>query len=190
MARLKKRKKNSSFSSNFVQTQRKRPGVMLEDHTAGLVSDYQGEGVIWSRKCQSWKDCPGKWAQLITDNINFCTWSHPYQPEASRLSGPGLSSFLLSLGRVFFWKKGFACKLIKAGLGFVPNEPAFSMLLFPTWSWRGTTKQIVSSNSNMILTRQTCGQRSGRAAGGKRRALAFYFSVRICCMFLISKCRS
>jgi len=27
------------------------------------------------------------------------------------------------------------------------------------------------------------------AAGGKRRALAFYFSVRICYMFLMSKCR-
>ena len=40
-------------------------------------------------------------------------------------------------------------------------------------------KQIVSSNTNVILTRQTCGQRSGMAAGGKRRALAFYFSVRL-----------
>ena len=51
------------------------------------------------------------------------------------------------------------------------------------------TKQIVGSNSNEILTRQTCGQSSGMAAGGKHRALAFYFSVRICCMFLMSKCR-
>ena len=42
------------------------------------------------------------------------------------------------------------------------------------------TKQIVGSNSNMMLTRQTCGQRSGMAVGGKRRALAFYFFVRIC----------
>ena len=37
------------------------------------------------------------------------------------------------------------------------------------------TKLFVSSNANMILTRQTCGQRSSRAAGGKRQALAFYF---------------
>jgi len=51
------------------------------------------------------------------------------------------------------------------------------------------TKQIVSDNSNVILTRQTCGQRSGMAAGGKRRGLAFYFSVRICYMFPTSKCR-
>jgi len=35
------------------------------------------------------------------------------------------------------------------------------------------------SNSNMILTRQTCGHRSSRVAGSKHRALAFYFSVRI-----------
>ena len=41
------------------------------------------------------------------------------------------------------------------------------------------TKQIVSNNSNVILTRQTCGQRSGMAAANKRRALAFYFVVRI-----------
>jgi len=51
------------------------------------------------------------------------------------------------------------------------------------------TKQIVSSNSNVILMQQTCGQRSVMSVGGKRRALAFYFSVRTCYMFLISKCR-
>jgi len=49
--------------------------------------------------------------------------------------------------------------------------------------------EIVRSSSNVILTRQTCGQRSSRAAGGKRRALAFYFSVRIFYVFLSSKCR-
>ena len=26
---------------------------------------------------------------LNTDNVNFCTWSRPYQREASRPSGPG-----------------------------------------------------------------------------------------------------
>jgi len=51
------------------------------------------------------------------------------------------------------------------------------------------TKQIVRSNLNVILTRKTCGQRSGMAVGGKRRALAFYLSVRICYVFLTSKCR-
>jgi len=51
------------------------------------------------------------------------------------------------------------------------------------------TKQIVSSNSNVILTQQACGQCSGMSAASKRRALAFHISVRLCCMFLISKCR-
>jgi len=51
------------------------------------------------------------------------------------------------------------------------------------------TNDVVRSNSNMIFTRQTCGQRSSRVAGSKRRALAFYVSVRIRCMFLISICR-
>ena len=37
------------------------------------------------------------------------------------------------------------------------------------------TKLFVGSDANVILTRQTCGQRSSRAAGGKRQALAFYF---------------
>jgi len=41
----------------------------------------------------------------------------------------------------------------------------------------------------VILTRQTCGQRSSGAAESKRRALGNYFSERICYMFLISKCR-
>jgi len=51
------------------------------------------------------------------------------------------------------------------------------------------TNQIVSRNSNVILTRQTCGQRSGMTAGVRHRVLAFYFPVRICYMFLMSKCR-
>ena len=51
------------------------------------------------------------------------------------------------------------------------------------------TKRFVGSFVDVILTRQTCGQRSSRAAEGKRRALGNYFSERICYMCLISKCR-
>ena len=51
------------------------------------------------------------------------------------------------------------------------------------------TTRFVGSNVNMILTQQTCSQRWSRAAGGKRRALALYFGVRICHVFLISKYR-
>jgi len=41
----------------------------------------------------------------------------------------------------------------------------------------------------VILTWQTCGQRSSMSAGSKRRALAFYFCAQICYMFPTSKCR-
>jgi len=51
------------------------------------------------------------------------------------------------------------------------------------------TKQFVGCNVNVILTRQTCGQRSSMSEGGKRRALAFYFPTRICYMLLVSKYR-
>ena len=51
------------------------------------------------------------------------------------------------------------------------------------------TKRFVGSFVRMILTRQTCGQRSSRAAESKRRALGNYFSEQICYMFVISKCR-
>ena len=51
------------------------------------------------------------------------------------------------------------------------------------------TKRFVSSTVNVILMRQTCGQRSSRAAESKRRALGNYFSERICYMLLISKYR-
>jgi len=48
-----------------------------------------------------------------------------------------------------------------------------------------TTVSIV----NVILTRQTCGQRSSMSAGSKRRALAFNCSICIWYMFPISECR-
>ena len=51
------------------------------------------------------------------------------------------------------------------------------------------TKPFVGSFVNVILTRQTCGQRSSRAAESKRQTMGNYFSERICYMFLLSKCR-
>ena len=51
------------------------------------------------------------------------------------------------------------------------------------------TKRFVNSFVNVILTRQTCGQRSSRAAESKGRGIGNYFSERICYTFLISKCR-
>jgi len=51
------------------------------------------------------------------------------------------------------------------------------------------TKRFVGSFVNVILTRQTCSQRSSRAAESKRQTIGNYFPERICYMFLISKCR-
>ena len=44
----------------------------------------------------------------------------------------------------------------------------------------GETNQFVSSNPNVSLTRQTCGQRSNMTTGNKHQALAFDLSIRIC----------
>ena len=51
------------------------------------------------------------------------------------------------------------------------------------------TKRFVGSFVNVTLTRQTCGQRSSRAAECKHRALENCFSERMCYMFELSKCR-
>ena len=52
------------------------------------------------------------------------------------------------------------------------------------------TKELVCSNINVILTRQTCDQHSGISiCKSNRRALACCFSERLCYMFLISKYR-
>ena len=53
-------------------------------------------------------------------------------------------------------------------------------------------KRFVDSSVHVILTRQTCGQGSSRAAESKPRALGALencFPEQICYMFLISKCR-
>jgi len=51
------------------------------------------------------------------------------------------------------------------------------------------TKRFVGSFVHVILTGQTCGQRSSKVTESKRRVLGNYFSERICYVFLVSKCR-
>jgi len=51
------------------------------------------------------------------------------------------------------------------------------------------TNEVVRSNSNIMLTRQTRGHCSSRVAGSRHRALAFNVSMRIQYMFLISVCK-
>ena len=60
--------------------------------------------------------------------------------------------------------------------------------LISTWP-TAVQEHFWSSFVNVILTRQTCGQRSSRTWESKRRALGNYFSERICYMLQISKCR-
>jgi len=55
--------------------------------------------------------------------------------------------------------------------------------------WIQNQKKSFGSNPNVILMRQTCGQRSGMAVESKCRGLAFYFSIPICYLFPLSKCR-
>ena len=52
-----------------------------------------------------------------------------------------------------------------------------------------TIRLVNVSFVNVILTRQTCGRRSSRAAKSKRQALGNYFPERICYMFPVSKFR-
>jgi len=51
------------------------------------------------------------------------------------------------------------------------------------------TKPFVCSFVHVILTRQTCGQRSSKTAESKRRELGNHFVEQIYYMFLIPKCR-
>jgi hypothetical protein len=65
-----------------------------------------------------------------------------------------------------------------AGWVFSKQTYVFSGIQFPRYFIEFVvveTKQIVGSNSNVILTRQTCGQRSGMAAVSKRRTMHFIF---------------
>ena len=83
------------------------------------------------------------------------------------------------LGWVFFERKQILCGM-QSTTHFIVHD--FFVV---------ETKRFVSSSVNMILTRQTCDQRSSslRAAESKGWAPENYFSEQICYMFLISKCR-
>jgi len=103
----------------------------------GCYPWISGEGAIWSRKCQSWKDSPVQWAQLSTDNVNFCTRSHPYQREAFWPSG---------LGRFFLTEK-----VSFPALG----QPKLCQLLqgnLNTWTLRNVTKEIYHTKTKTLFT--------------------------------------
>ena len=81
---------------------------------------------------------------------------------------------------------------LRWGWVFLERTRILSGIQFTTYfieSFVVETKRFVGSFVHVILMRQTCSQRSSRAAESKRRAIGNYFSERICYLFLISKCR-
>ena len=84
------------------------------------------------------------------------------------------------------------CSILRWGWVFLERTQILSGIQFTTYfieSFVVETKRFVGSFVNVILTRQTCGQRSSRPAESKRRAIGNFFSERICYLFLILKCR-
>jgi len=71
---------------------------------------------------------------------------------------------------------------IKVGLGISRTSADFRWKAFHRICCL-ETKRFVRSSVNVILTRQTCGQRSCMSAGSKHRALENYFQERICHIF-------
>ena len=96
------------------------------------------------------------------------------------------------LSRIHFRRHFIKCIAVETKQ-FVGNERGFSVE--PSFTRHfiefvaAEMKPFFCSNIHVILTRQTCGQRSSRAAESKRQALKKYFYERICHKFKISKCR-
>jgi len=86
----------------------------------------------------------------------------------------------------------FIYSCLRQGWGLFKQTCKFSGIQFTKYFIEFVfveTIEMVRSNSNVILTRQTCGHRSSRVAGSKCWALAFCFSIRIWDMYSISICR-
>jgi len=115
--------------------------------------------------------------------VVFCTSSKKgsqsrssrFEPKISLIPFSRGSGPPLRWGWVFFERTW-----ILSGIQFTTHFNGFFVV---------ETKRFVGSFVNVILTRQTCRERSSRAAESKRWALENYFSERICYMFLMSKCR-
>ena len=110
----------------------------------------------------------------------------------------GRTAFVLTCFGVHFLHlspKHTDFSFFEGGVGYLSKERRFSvkssLQRISSIFFVVETKRFVNSHGfvNVILTRQTCGQRSSRAAESKRRALENCFSEQICYMFLMSKCR-
>jgi len=107
----------------------------------------------------------------------FGFWMRPWSHWTTICQRPFFSKKSLSALTIFFSKEEHLFRivgnLVDAGfLGF----------------WKGAPP-LESGNSNVILARQSCSQRSGimMAAASKRRALTFDVTVRMQSIFLMSK---
>jgi len=96
----------------------------------------------------------------------------------------------------FHWESAFVRELpnptLRWGWVFLERTQILSGIQFTTHFIESIvveTKRFVGSTVNVILSRQTCGQRSSQAAESKLRSLGNCVSRRICYMFQISKCR-
>ena len=113
-----------------------------------------------------------------------------------KLFSGSISSLEKSLqkNRSIFCLKNWSCdrRNVRWGGVFLERTWILSGIQFTTYFieiFVVKTKRFVGSFVHVILTRQTCSQRSSRAAESKRRALGNWFPERICYTFLISKCR-
>jgi len=86
----------------------------------------------------------------------------------------------------------FPCLVLKVGLAICLSRTNADSQWNPVYTafHRNVCRErFVGSSVNVILTQQTCGQRSSRAAESKRRVLENYVYERICYIFLTMKCR-
>ena len=99
-------------------------------------------------------------------------------------------SWPLPLRRNFSKRAGFLTAF-QRGVVCLSNELGFSVesSLRVIEFFFVQTKQFVGSHVNVNLTRQTCSQCSSMSARSKHQALGNKFSVQICYVFLLSKCR-
>ena len=130
-----------------------------------------------------------------TDLPAFLLYSKTKKIEAHLLSS--LKTWQLCSRKVtrFSWYPPIDTNVTPHGtlVGWFERTFVFSGIQFTKHlieSFLVETIEVVRSNSNVILTRQNCGQRSSRIVESKCRAvLVFYFPVRIWLLFSISMCR-
>jgi len=149
------------------------------------ISELSSEFEFWGSFSSNVKETPVfSWKGQNSFHRIFPPYSQHFTTTQISFEFSGFyytsSSFLRHLGS-FRW-----------GWVFLERTRILSGIQFTTYFieiFVVETKRFVDSFVNVILTRQTCGQRSNRVAESKHRVIGNYFPERICQIFLISKCR-